>query len=495
MIYYLNIVTTGASGVGGVATLTFAAQSSVPFVAGQTIVVSGVGSTTGNYNGIYTVLASPAPTTSSVSYANATTASQTVAGTIIGNDVAFTYNPTSGTLTTEINSGVIVDSQVSATAAIQQSKIAIQAAGTASAPPGALVRSTLGSAQFNSSTFSSTYGWVDLVNSSSTSTGVTYTKLAYTNAGTVIGNKSGVANDGTATSPSAITFGDVVTYGNAVKNDAFTSKGLMTVTGTANALFNNASVTGLGNQYGITTVDTAHGNNVVPQSDGSGNVDVTALKINANLAVSYSTSNSGTLVLTTPGGFNFMTAYGLSSSPSTAVTAMTGILDVSAGTLYANKIFAGNTNNINSTGQFQGQWSLVPGSTLIATYSADLAEYYEGDQEYEVGTVLVFGGDKEVTNSTEMNDTKLAGVVTSQEKAAYIMYSDCPGHKVLMALAGRVPVKVVGRVKKGDMLTTSATPGYAVKALTPTLGAIIGKALEDKDYGEAGIIEVAVGRM
>jgi hypothetical protein len=54
---------------------------------------------------------------------------------------------------------------------------------------------------------------------------------------------------------------------------------------------------------------------------------------------------------------------------------------------------------------------------------------------------------------------------------------------------------VVGRVKKGDLLTTSATPGYAVKASTPTLGAIIGKALEDKDNGEAGIIQVAVGRV
>ena len=74
------------------------------------------------------------------------------------------------------------------------------------------------------------------------------------------------------------------------------------------------------------------------------------------------------------------------------------------------------------------------------------------------------------------------------------MYDECPGMKNLVALAGRVPVKVVGRVKKGEMLTTSATPGYAVKALNPTLGAVIGKALEDKDYGEAGIIEVAVGR-
>jgi hypothetical protein len=74
------------------------------------------------------------------------------------------------------------------------------------------------------------------------------------------------------------------------------------------------------------------------------------------------------------------------------------------------------------------------------------------------------------------------------------MNGACPGSKNLIALQGRVPCRVVGRVKKGDMLTTSATPGYAVKALNPTLGAIIGKALVDKDSGEAGIIEVAIGR-
>jgi hypothetical protein len=129
---------------------------------------------------------------------------------------------------------------------------------------------------------------------------------------------------------------------------------------------------------------------------------------------------------------------------------------------------------------------------MQATY-ADLAEYYEGDQEYEPGTVLVFGGDKEVTTTTVINDTRSAGVVTTNP--AYIMNAEQTGIKVCLALAGRVPVKVVGRVKKGDMLTTSATPGYAVKALSPTLGAVIGKALEDKDYGEAGVIQVAVGRV
>jgi hypothetical protein len=64
-----------------------------------------------------------------------------------------------------------------------------------------------------------------------------------------------------------------------------------------------------------------------------------------------------------------------------------------------------------------------------------------------------------------------------------------------IALQGRVPVKVLGRIRKGDMLTTADQPGYATKAIDPKLGTIIGKALEDKDYVEAGIVEVAVGRM
>jgi hypothetical protein len=164
-----------------------------------------------------------------------------------------------------------------------------------------------------------------------------------------------------------------------------------------------------------------------------------------------------------------------------------GTRNITVGTLYANVL---NANN-SGTGLVQGTWSLDTGAKFQATY-ADLAEYYEGDQDYEPGTVLVFGGDKEVTTSTVINDTRIAGVVTTEP--AYVMNKDQSGIRVCIALAGRVPCKVVGRVKKGDMLTTSATPGYAVKAMTPTLGAIIGKALEDKDYGEAGVIEIAVGR-
>jgi hypothetical protein len=74
------------------------------------------------------------------------------------------------------------------------------------------------------------------------------------------------------------------------------------------------------------------------------------------------------------------------------------------------------------------------------------------------------------------------------------MNVDQQGLRVCIALVGRTPCKVIGKIKKGDLLTTSNTPGYAIKALDPKLGSIIGKALENKDTGEAGVIEIAVGR-
>jgi hypothetical protein len=62
-------------------------------------------------------------------------------------------------------------------------------------------------------------------------------------------------------------------------------------------------------------------------------------------------------------------------------------------------------------------------------------------------------------------------------------------------LQGRVPVKVIGRINKGDILVTSTLPGFAIAAgLTVAAGTMVGKALECYDSGEPGIIEVAVGR-
>ena len=65
----------------------------------------------------------------------------------------------------------------------------------------------------------------------------------------------------------------------------------------------------------------------------------------------------------------------------------------------------------------------------------------------------------------------------------------------VVALQGRVPVKVLGKVQKGDMMVTcGTTPGYAMVARYFIGGAVIGKALEDKLDGERGTVEVVVGK-
>ena len=128
------------------------------------------------------------------------------------------------------------------------------------------------------------------------------------------------------------------------------------------------------------------------------------------------------------------------------------------------------------------------GNSNTANY-ADLAEKYTSDAEYEVGTVLQFGGEAEVTLS-EYASTKVAGVVS--EHPAYLMNAEIEG--VAIALQGRVPCKVWGQVRKGDMMISSKYKGYA-EASSFIGGAIIGKALEDKTTDGEGIIEVVVGRL
>ena len=120
-----------------------------------------------------------------------------------------------------------------------------------------------------------------------------------------------------------------------------------------------------------------------------------------------------------------------------------------------------------------------------------MAEKYSSDAEYEPGTVVSFGGKAEVTLSTRDGDRRVAGVVTTAP--AYLMNSELEGTSVAIALQGRVPCKVTGKVAKGDMLI-AAGQGYARADVNPIMGQMIGKALEDFD-GVNGVIEVAVGRM
>jgi hypothetical protein len=139
---------------------------------------------------------------------------------------------------------------------------------------------------------------------------------------------------------------------------------------------------------------------------------------------------------------------------------------------------------ISSDGVYHG--------TATAARYADLAERYTSDEQYEPGTVLVFGGTKEVTESTNANDRRVAGVVSTQP--AHIMNDELEGG-IALALTGRVPCKVVGTIKKGDLMVTSHISGVAMANDDPKMGTVIGKALEDYDSPDIGVIEVVVGRV
>jgi hypothetical protein len=71
--------------------------------------------------------------------------------------------------------------------------------------------------------------------------------------------------------------------------------------------------------------------------------------------------------------------------------------------------------------------------------------------------VVVFGGDKEITTTNAFADTRVAGVIS--HNPAYLMNAASEGLPV--ALRGRVPVRIIGAVSKGDLLVTSTQEGYA----------------------------------
>lgn len=124
---------------------------------------------------------------------------------------------------------------------------------------------------------------------------------------------------------------------------------------------------------------------------------------------------------------------------------------------------------------------------------ADLAERYEADDIYEPGTVLVYGGEAEVTITNIYADTRVAGVVSTNP--AFMMNSragESDTHPYI-ALKGKVPCKVIGPIKKGDLLVTSATFGYAISADSSNVLPYTAFARANENFdGENGVINASV---
>ena len=130
--------------------------------------------------------------------------------------------------------------------------------------------------------------------------------------------------------------------------------------------------------------------------------------------------------------------------------------------------------------------------TATQAQYADLAEVYESDAEYEPGTVLIIGGEKEVTQCKMLQDPRVVGVVSTNP--AYLMNKDANG--VAVALRGKVPCKVEGPVRKGDVLVTNVTPGTATTLTddspTPPGFCVIGKSLETDETTGIKLINIIV---
>jgi hypothetical protein len=226
--------------------------------------------------------------------------------------------------------------------------------------------------------------------------------------------------------------------------------------------------------------------------DGSGNLSF-ATTIAAN-SVALGTDTTGNYVATLSAGtgVDVGTATGEGSTPTISIGQAigTGNSPTFAG-ITVPSITKNGSNGSGDIGQTGNRFGTMYGTASSALY-ADLAEKYLPDAEYAVGTVVVFGGEKEITVSNVKMDTRVAGIIS--ENPAFKMNDELEGG-VHVALVGRVPCRVAGKIKKGNILITSGIPGVAVAAVGDIkVGSMIGKALEDYDSDHIGTIEVAVGR-
>jgi hypothetical protein len=430
-----SITGVTATGSGSVATLTFTGPiSPAPFSAGQRVVVTGM--SVAGYNGTYAVVSC--------------------------NTTTLTYNSTT--------------------------------TGSAS---GGVIRPLKGISSFNSSEFNADNGWISLKTN-----GAAITSLEQIASLTVLGNSTLATANVTQ-----VPFSTVIDSGAGVKKSQYSSTGFLRRT-------SGISLTSDGD-YAV--VEAAAGSAASPEAnklvirDSNGDfgariVDLSQLKLDNQVGIDTATTGTGGYIryygFNTAGGIliqdgslpadkatgywnnvhNFKTQTGAADAPITASSVQCQALTT-----------GGNTTAGTITGRWTLEGTSPNESRLQATYSADLAENYEGDKDYEVGTVVVFGGDKEVTVTNMKNDTRVAGVVSNT--AAFTMYEACPGLKNLVALQGRVPCKVVGKIKKGDILVTSGIPGVAMAAVGDVkVGTVVGKALKDYDSDHIGTLEIAVGR-
>ena len=170
------------------------------------------------------------------------------------------------------------------------------------------------------------------------------------------------------------------------------------------------------------------------------------------------------------------------------VTAATGDLGPKTGT---NLTFNSSAGTLTTT-TFVGN---LTGTATAAEYS-DVAERFASDSAYAPGTVVALGGAEEITQVNEEGSDEVFGVISSLDQAAFKMNGGAGNDDThpYIAMTGRVDVKVIGSVNKGDRLISASVPGYARAATKAECTAfnVIGRALTGKTEAGQGSVLAAV---
>jgi hypothetical protein len=170
---------------------------------------------------------------------------------------------------------------------------------------------------------------------------------------------------------------------------------------------------------------------------------------------------------------------------------LTGNLVVN-GSVGVNSILNNNGNGVGNIGTSSNYFNTIFAQATSAQY-ADVAERFEADTPILPGTVVELGGSAEITSSMQELSENVFGVIST--RAAYLMNSGAGSDQTHppVAMTGRVPVRVLGPVRKGDRLVSagnglarSAQPGEA------TAFNVIGRALRDKLDSAEGMVESIV---
>ena len=174
------------------------------------------------------------------------------------------------------------------------------------------------------------------------------------------------------------------------------------------------------------------------------------------------------------------------------ISATGGTVNFGTAAVSLGSIINSNANGVGNIGTSSGYFNTIFAKATSAEY-ADLAERFEADATYPPGTVVMLGGAKEITAAMEDATDEVFGVIST--RPAYTMNGaagDDATHPPI-AMTGRVPVRVIGTVRKGDRLV-SAGNGLARSARKDEWTAynVIGRAIRDKLTEDEGTVEAIV---